>query len=85
MFSLICIWLNDWVNNRKAGDVRRYRAHYDVSVMPYWEWWRHGMETIPLSLTICEKDASATSKFPPQKASNVELVSEPSSWYAAPL
>ena len=34
MFSLICIWINDWVNNnREAGDLRRYRAHYDVSVM----------------------------------------------------
>ena len=33
MFSLICVWINDWVNNRKAGDLRRYRAHYDVIVM----------------------------------------------------
>ena len=33
MFSLICVWINDWVNNREAGDVRRYRAHYDVIVM----------------------------------------------------
>ena len=33
MFSLICVWVNDWVNNREAGDLRRYRAHYDVSVM----------------------------------------------------
>ena len=24
---------NDWVNNREAGDLRRYRAHYDVIVM----------------------------------------------------
>ena len=32
-FSLICVWINGWVNNRKAGDVRRYRAHCDVSVM----------------------------------------------------
>ena len=22
-----------WVNNREAGDLRRYRAHYDVSEM----------------------------------------------------
>ena len=35
MFSLICVWINDWVNNREAGDLRRYRAHYDVIVM-YW-------------------------------------------------
>ena len=33
MFSLICVWINGWVNNGKAGDLRRYRAHYDVTVM----------------------------------------------------
>ena len=33
MFSLICVWINYWVNNREAGDLRRYRAHYDVTVM----------------------------------------------------
>ena len=33
MFSLICVWINGWVNNRGAGDLRRYRAHYDVTVM----------------------------------------------------
>ena len=33
MFSLICTWINAWVNNRKAGDLRRNRAHYDVTVM----------------------------------------------------
>ena len=26
-------WINDWVNNRKAGDLRRHRGHYDVIVM----------------------------------------------------
>ena len=33
MFSLICVWINDWVNNCEAGDLRRHRAHYDVNVM----------------------------------------------------
>ena len=33
MFSLICIWINGWVNNREAGDLRRHRGHYDVNVM----------------------------------------------------
>ena len=33
MFSLICAWTNGWVNNRDAGDSRRCRAHYDVTVM----------------------------------------------------
>ena len=26
-------WINGWVNNRKAGVLRRYRAQYDVIVM----------------------------------------------------
>ena len=33
MFSLICVWINGWVNNGEAGDLRRHRGHYDVSVM----------------------------------------------------
>ena len=33
MFSLICVWINGWENNREAGDLRRYRAHFDVIVM----------------------------------------------------
>ena len=33
MFSLICVWINGWVNNREAGDLRRYRGHHDVTVM----------------------------------------------------
>ena len=33
VFSLICVWINGWVNNRDAGDLRRYSTHYDVIVM----------------------------------------------------
>ena len=33
MFSLICAWINGWVNNREAGDLRHHRTHYDVPVM----------------------------------------------------
>ena len=33
MFSLICAWINGWVNNREAGDLRRYRTHCVVIVM----------------------------------------------------
>ena len=33
MFSLICARINDWVNNREAGDLRRYRTHYNIIVM----------------------------------------------------
>ena len=34
MFSMIYAWINGWVNNRKAGDLRRHRAklwrHWNV-------------------------------------------------------
>ena len=30
---LICVWMNCWVNNNEAGDLRRYCGHYDVTVM----------------------------------------------------
>ena len=33
MFSLICAWINSWVNNGEVGDLRRHRANYDVTVM----------------------------------------------------
>ena len=33
MFSLIFVWINGWVNNREAGDLRHYRAHYGVTAM----------------------------------------------------
>ena len=35
MFSLISVWINGWVNNREARDLRRLRAHYDVIVMSF--------------------------------------------------
>ena len=44
MFSVICVWINGWVNNREAGDFRRYRTHYDVIVMefsPQWSNWQY--------------------------------------------
>ena len=33
MFSLICVRIKGWVNNREVGDLRRYRVHCDVIVM----------------------------------------------------
>ena len=33
MFSLICAWINDWVNNHEAGGLRCHLAHYDVTGM----------------------------------------------------
>ena len=33
IFSLICVWINDWVNKRESGDLRRHPVHYDVIIM----------------------------------------------------
>ena len=60
MFSLICVWINGWVNNREAGDLRRYRAHYDVIVMIYTYaspdlnrlWWTFYQQLKPLNYTL---------------------------------
>ena len=35
MFSLICAWISGWANNLEAGDLRRHRGHYDVTVMSH--------------------------------------------------
>ena len=32
----ICAWIDSFVNNRKAGDLRRHRVQYDVTVMTRW-------------------------------------------------
>ena len=32
-FTGDCPWINRWVNNREAGDLRRHRTNCDVSVM----------------------------------------------------
>ena len=49
MFSLICLWINNWVNTRKADDLRRYRAHYDVTVVFFFmlTCWYHVNHMIP--------------------------------------
>ena len=49
IFSLICVWINGWVNNREAGDLRRYRAHYDVSVMT------HMPNKLNLAIGVCNQ------------------------------
>ena len=32
MFSLICVWTTGWADYRDAGDLRRNRAHYEVTL-----------------------------------------------------
>ena len=33
MVFFIHAWINVWINNREAGDLRSHRANYDVTVM----------------------------------------------------
>ena len=35
MFSLICAWINGWINNHEAAYLRCHCAHYDAIVMSY--------------------------------------------------
>ena len=60
MFSLIYAWINDWVNNREAGDLRRQHGHYDVIVM--------------MLLAPCEGNPPVTGGFPSQGVSIAESV-----------
>ena len=53
MLPMICVWINGWVNNCKAGALRRHRAHYDVTVM-HWRihiWLSYRERLITLMLT----------------------------------
>ena len=64
MFSLISAWINEWVNNREAGDLRRHRDHYDVIVVPRrrQRWWdpvlRHLLGFSKNSMDINDADIS---------------------------
>ena len=62
MFSLICVWINEWVNNLEAGDLRRHRGHYEVTVMlRASSWWQHDMHTISALLALCAGNPSFAS------------------------
>ena len=52
MFSLICVWINGWVNNREAGDLRRNRAHFYVTVMISYGCFQM-KSTCMISITTC--------------------------------
>ena len=55
MFSLICVWTcwtNGWANNRDAGNLRRHRAHYDVTAMVSVLLCLACMSILPISLKV---------------------------------
>ena len=48
-FSLICAWINGWLNDREVGDLKRHHAHYDVTVMNFQvflRWRRNDVDNI---------------------------------------
>ena len=52
MFSVIIGRTNGCVNNRDAGDLRRHRAYYDVTVM----YWRHFMSSrVVIKTNLCKR------------------------------
>ena len=55
IFSLICAWINGWVNNGEAGDLRRHMAHYDTTVMNSVYRWYPAKRALPALLT-CTHD-----------------------------
>ena len=54
MFSLICFGINGWVNNRKAGDLRRHHAHYDVIIMPVGGGMQYRKSVLILNSVSCD-------------------------------
>ena len=66
MFSLICAWINGWVNNGAAGELRHHRAHYYVIVMIFRKHKKYlhfpsflGTEIVQLMMTSLNESISA--------------------------
>ena len=55
VFSLICVWINGWLNKREAGDLRRHCAHYDVIVMDMVQYLHHSSDSAPLNAPSLEQ------------------------------
>ena len=68
VFSMICARINGWVNNGEAGDLRRNRAHYDVTVMFQYETFDQILVTIPNSINTTKETS-----VPKNKSSFQEL------------
>ena len=66
MFSLICATTtNGWVNNRDAGDLRRHRSHYGVTVM--WVFFGFSWRWVAGRFLVCsswQTDTASTASRP---------------------
>ena len=68
MFSLICAWINAWVNNCEAGDLRLHRTHYDVIAMCWAVY--SGYQQIKKRCLTLPILCAGTGWYPPQSVSN---------------
>ena len=83
MFSLICVWINGWVNKREAGDLKRYRGHYDVMVMNHW--WHDPLDAM---LIKCRHDMDVTLETLAQGINAIafhEIIRGKSLWHMPPV
>ena len=77
VFSLICAWINGWVNNREAGDFRRHRDHFDVIVMEKSSLYIPRLRVIVHKTSVFPKfDDSRFFRFPPTLLAIIQL-----GWY----
>ena len=76
MFSLICAWLNGWVNNREASDLRRHGAHYDVIGLEHCIYFAHinSLCGTPLSGPVTPYGDSTLGQIWHQARTNVDLL-----------
>ena len=64
MFNLICAWTHNWANHRYAGDLRRHRTHYDVTLhdfrSPCFPEWSRQCSSNSLPCSTLSASCSAT-------------------------
>ena len=75
MFSLICAWINGWVN--KAGELRRRRSHYDATVMEE----NPVLKLIHSSSYVWLTDGCAANRSEPRSSCNLRNLRRVSSGY----
>ena len=64
MFFDLCE-INDWINNRESGDLRRYHAHYDIAVMCWLSLVTFAYSAL---LALFQGNPQVTNEFPSHKA-----------------
>ena len=57
LIFFICAWINGWISNREADDLRRHRTHYDVTAMCY------SLNVLPIFCAISDVDEFIIIRF----------------------